>query len=240
MVVGDNPDNLIKKYDKNTKVDNYIKYRYKDAGKLKKKAVKLMQDVIDKADNGALSDAVIDYFKERVKVIKKMTDFEYYAIITDGMSINADGDAESDVNPDGKYTTCRIGRNLCIPLELKDGTTAFQAKAGEVDWKKMHMVRKELYSTAWKLYHKEIEPSTEEETKIYNNIKNQKRYFSGFKNEEEYVDYNCSYWNFAYLDENGWSDASDYKNFDWITNFYNRFVLTLKDTDLVTIYECTA
>ena len=36
MVVGDNPDEMIKKYDSKLKVEPYIKYHYDDAGKLKK------------------------------------------------------------------------------------------------------------------------------------------------------------------------------------------------------------
>ena len=33
--------------------------------------------------------------------------------------------------------------------------------------------------------------------------------------------------------------GSDYKNYDWITSFYKKFVSKLKDDDIVTIYECS-
>ena len=56
----------------------------------------------------------------------------------------------------------------------------------------------------------------------------------------EYVRYSSSYWNYAYLDENGWVDADDAKSMnEWITTFYNKFVTQLKPTDIVTIFECS-
>ena len=63
--------------------------------------------------------------------------------------------------------------------------------------------------------------------------------FEAFENVENYIKYNCSYWNYAYLDKNGWHDASDRKNYEWITSFYEKYVLPLKDGDVVTIFECS-
>lgn len=239
MVVGDNPSELIKKYDMTTNVEPYVKYRYNDAGKIKKKAIKLMQDIIDNSDKVSLTNIMVDYLKERIKNLSSISDFEYYTTLTDGLEINSDGDAISRENPDGKYKTCRIGKNLCIPLVLKDGSEVFSAKAGDVDWGKMHMVNHDLYKLSWELFNKEREPQNEEERKIYDNIKNQKKYFKAFKNLDNYLKYNCSYWNYAYLDKNGWADASDHKNYEWITSFYKKYVRPLKDDDLVTIYECS-
>lgn len=239
MVVGDNPDELLKKYDSNLKLEPYIKYHYKDAGKLRKKSIKLMQDIIDNKDKTALNDITIDYFKERVNALKNMSDFDYYTCITTGLNFNKDGDAITTENPDGKYKTCRIGKNLCIPLKLKTGKEVLQAKAKDVDWVSMHLINQDVYKAAWELFHKEREPKTETEKTIYENVKNQNRYFENFDSEDKYVEYNCSYWNYAYLDEKGWLDADDHKNYEWITKFYDKFVKKLKPDDLVTIYECT-
>lgn len=239
MVVGNNPTELLKMYDINNKVEPYIKYHYADASKLKKKSIKLMQDVIDNNDKTTLSDIVIDYFKERIKMFNSMTDFEYYTSITNGLSYNNDGDAVTDENPNGKYLTCNIGKIFSIPLKLKNGSEAFQAKAGDVDWSSMHMAKQELYETAWDLFHKIREPKTDTEKQIYENIKNQRKYFDSFESKDLYCKYNCSYWNYAYLDKNGWIDADEHKNYEWITSFYDNFVKKLKDDDTVTIYECS-
>ena len=79
MVVGDNPDEMIKKYDSKLKVEPYIKYHYDDAGKLKKKAIKLMQDVVDNSDKVSLTNIMIDDLKDRIKNLRGMSDFEYYS-----------------------------------------------------------------------------------------------------------------------------------------------------------------
>ena len=55
---------------------------------------------------------------------------------------------------------------------------------------------------------------------------------------DDFISHNCAYWNYAFLDENGWVDMDAAKDeTEWINNFYERFILHLKDDDLVTIYE---
>jgi regulator of sigma D len=96
------------------------------------------------------------------------------------------------------------------------------------------------YEIVWDLVHGIKSPETEEEKKIYNNMKDKTKYFSNFKDKESYVAYNCAYWNYGYLDENGWKDMDDDgKELDWITNFFDRFVSKLKPNDKITIYECS-
>lgn len=239
MVVGNNPDEIIKKYDSNLEVEPYIKFYYKDASKYRKKAIKVVEDLLRNSDKFELTPFIKEYFEDKVKILNKLTDFEYYTSISNGCSYDKDGNALTTSNPDAKWGTCRIGRNLCIPLKLKNGTEVLQAKAGDVDWSKMHMVNIDIYTAAWQLFHKEREPETVQEKQIYENIKNQKKYFSGFDSQDDYVNYCCSYWCYAYADENGWQDADNHKDYKWITTFYDKFVKNLKDDDIVTIYECS-
>ena len=239
MVVGDAPDEIIKKYDASATVEPYIKYYYKDISKYRKKSIKIAQDLVDNSDKLELTPFMKEYFEDKVKSLRKLTDFEYYTTISVGCSFDKDGNAVTNENPNGKWETCRIGRNLCIPLKLKNGTEVLQAKAGDVDWTKMHMVNIDVYTAAWQLFHKEREPQTVQEKQIYENIKNQKRYFEGFDCEEDYVNYCCSYWCYAYADENGWQDADDHKNYEWITTFYDKFVKDLKPDTMITLYECS-
>jgi hypothetical protein len=239
MVVSDTPEEVIKKYDANMEVEPYIKFYYKDIAKYKKKAMKVTQDLIDNSESLGLTPFMKDYFVNKIKTLKKTSDFEYYTTISDGCTFDENGNALTTTNPNGKWGTCRIGRNLCLPLKLKIGTEALQARAGDVDWPKMHMVNIELYRLAWKLFHKEVEPKTEQEKQIYDNIKYQKRYFEGFDSEEDYVNYCCSYWCYAYADDDKWEDADDHKNYEWITTFYDKYIKNLKPDALVTIYECS-
>lgn len=239
LVVGENPDDLLKKYDSNIEVEPYIKYKYDSAGQLKKNAIKLIKNLIENYEKAQLPSTVVDYLQERLKHLKSLSDFEYYATLTDGMEYDENGNATSTENPDGKWETCRIGRNLCIPLHLKTGEDVFTAKVKDVDWEYMNNSRRELYTLAWKLCHDEVEPKNEEEENIYNNLKTQTKYFENFSSMKEYVDYNTAYWNNAYLDKNGWSDSDEMKNFDWITKYYKKFIKPLDPEETVTVYECT-
>lgn len=241
MVVSDTPDEVIKKYDANLTVEPYIKYYYKDISKYRKKAIKVAQDVVDNSDKFGLTPFMKAYFDDKVKTLKSTTDFDYYTSICSGCSFDVDGNALTTENPNAKFSTCRVGRNLCIPLKLKNGTEVLQAKAGDVEWSKMHMEPSSVntYTAAWQLFNKEKKPETSVEKQIYENIKYQKRYFEGFNSQEDYVNYCCSYWNYAYADDNQWQDADDRKNYDWITTFYDKFVKNLKPDSLITIYECS-
>lgn len=84
------------------------------------------------------------------------------------------------------------------------------------------------------------EPETDEEKTLYENMKDNVNYFSKFKNKDEYVVHNCAYWNYAYLDKNGWKDIDDSKNdIEWVSQYFDTFCANLKEGDKVTIFECT-
>ena len=96
----------------------------------------------------------------------------------------------------------------------------------------------ELFEKIWSLVIDDAEPSTKEEENLKVNWETKKNYLSKFKNVDEFVAHNCAYWNYAYLDENGWIDVDDEKNEKkWITDFFDRFITPLKKGDLVTIFE---
>ena len=48
-----------------------------------------------------------------------------------------------------------------------------------------------------------------------------------------------SYWNYAFVNKDGWVDMVNEDERKWINNFYDRFIATLDPNDLVTIYECS-
>ena len=121
MVIGDDPEGLMKKYDKALKVKPYIKYKYLDADKLKKNAEKLLSNVIENFDKFQMNESQLRYFKERLKAMHGMSSFEYYKTITDGLYYDDEGNALSEQNKDGKWDTYNLGKNFCYPFKLKDG-----------------------------------------------------------------------------------------------------------------------
>ena len=240
MVVGDNHKEIMAKYSIDLEVDSYVKYEYLKADKYLNNSIKALDGILSNADKIGLEPSVKENLSARIKVLKKMTPFEYYRELTDGMYYDNEGNALSTENPEGHWNTARIGRNFSLPLKLKDGTESYSALAKDVDWESMRESPK-LYEAAWEMVMEGREPSDEEEEKVYEAMKDKTTYFSNFKNKEEYVSYSTSYWNYGYVDENGWidvdSDKSDEK--EWINKFYDRFIKNLDPNSLVTIYECT-
>ena len=240
LVVGDDPESLMAKYDKALKVKPYIKYKYLDAEKLKKNAIKMLSSVVENADKFAMSNYQLDYLKERLKAINGMSTFEYYRTITDGLYYDDEGNALSEENPEGKWDKYNIGKNFSYPFKLKDGKEAYQTQVGDVDWDSMHMsvdaVR--MFEIIWALVVDDDDPSDEEEVNIKKNWITKKNYLSNFSNVDQFVAHNCAYWCYAYLDENGWKDVDDEGDeLKWVSNFFDRFIKPLKDGTKVTIYE---
>ena len=240
MVIGDNPEDLMKNYDINLKVEPYIKYEFDKAEKIKENSISILNEIIKNYEAFNINKFQIDFLKERLKEIKNQTTFDYYSELVNGLKIDSDGNAWSDKNPNGKWQTYSIGKNFSVPLILKDNTETYQAYNKDVNWKKLHMVDVELYDLVWDMIHDVKKPSNEQEEKIYNNMKTNMSYFDRFKDKKSYITHCCSYWNFAILTEEGWKDIDSAKKpNEWVANFFNMFVKQLKPNDKITIYECT-
>ena len=240
MAVGDNPDEIMSKYDLSLKVKPYVRFRYKDASKIKEKTVKVYSDIIKDHKKFLLNEMQEDYLKEKIKAINNMSPFEYYREITNGLYYDENGDALSDENPNGKWKTYNIGNHFSLPFTLKDGSEKYQAINNEIDWESMRFKNRKVYEDAWDLVHNIRQPETDDEKLIYENMKDKTNYFSRFKDRESYAIYNSAYWNFAYVDENKWIGMDDdNKEMDWIENYYDRFVKNIDQNAKITIFECT-
>lgn len=240
LVIGDNPEEILEKYDGNKKVNPYIKYYFKDAKTLQKNAIKLMKKMIDSQDKAQLSDTVVEYLKERVKVIKGLSDFEYYNVITDGLEYDEDGNAISYSNPDAKWKKRNLGQNFCVPFKLlNEDKQTVQAVNKDIDWEYLNNANRKLYELAWKLSHNEVEPQNDEEKRIQMNMSAQGKYLSRFENMEQYVTYNSLYWTNAVVDETGWYDFDGKDMYEWISGYYKNFIEKLGPDAKLTIYECT-
>ena len=242
MVIGDNPTDLMKKYDIGLKVKPYIKYKYLDASKMQNNAIKVYSEITSNPGKFMLNKFQEDYFKDKLKGITSMTPFEYYSTITNGLYYDENGNALSDENPDGKWSTYHIGRNFSYPMITNDGKETYQEFARNVNWGLMHMednsVR--LYGRVWDLAVEDDEPKNDDEKQIKAQWKDRGKYLSNFKSKDDFITHNCAYWNYAYLDENGWHDVDSDENGnenEWIKSFYSKFIKKINDDALITIYE---
>jgi hypothetical protein len=240
MVVGDNPTTILEKYDMTTKVEPYVKYKYLYAEKYKNTAIKILEKLFSEADKIPLSGNVKETLKERLKTLKNTSNFEYYKSLTEGLYYDEEGNALSEENPNGKFRTFRLGRNFALPLILNNGKETYSAKCSEINWSAMHLVNQDVYRRAWEIVVDGDEPKTEEEKMIKSSMENKQAYFSNFKSKEDYVTYSTAYWNYAFVDKDGWVDVNDCGDEQkWIETFYEKFVSNLKPDDTVSIYECS-
>ena len=122
MVVGDNHKELMDKYSFGLEVEPYVRYEYLKADKYQNNSIKALDNLLSNADKVGLDTQLREGLERRIKALKKMTPFEYYRELTDGMYYDEDGNALTTENPDGHWATARIGKNFSLPLKLKDGT----------------------------------------------------------------------------------------------------------------------
>lgn len=238
MVVGDNHKELMDKYSFDLEVEPYIRYEYLKADKYQNNSIKALDNLLNNADKVGLEPQLKEGLERRIRTLKKMTPFEYYRELTDGMYYDENGNALTTENPNGHWVTARIGKNFSLPLKLKDGTETYSAKADDIDWWAMNEPTA-MYEAAWEMVMEGREPTNAAEERVYESMKDKTAYFSNFKDKDDYVTYSTSYWNYAFVDKNGWVDMSDEDERKWITNFFERFIKDIDPNDTVTIYECT-
>lgn len=238
LVAGDNPEVLMSPYDKNIKSEPRIIYRFCDAKKLKDQYIKLYESFIKNTHAGP---SQLD-MKKRLEVIKSQTAIEFFYDLTEDYDHDEKTwDAISTENPNGKWSSYRLGKLFSVPFILKDGTEAFQAKKGDINWEMMHLHGGEIYERAWEMVMEGSEPANDYENQIYTNMKARTAYFEKFGTKENYVLSNTAFWAYAFVTSTGnWLELEDdMDQFLWVGKFYDSFIEPLPDDTLLTIYECT-
>ena len=237
IVAGDNPDELMKPYDRREEEEPYVRYRYKDAAKIKEKYIELYEGILNSNEETINKEELEDIVND----LKEMSVEEFYEELTEGLTIDdKTGDAISTENRQGMFSYYEIGKWLSVPFLLKGGREVFQAKKSDINWDKIHLGGGDVYRRAWEMVMEDSAPTTEYEKQIFDNMKDKTTYFQKFETKENYVISNTAFWGYAFLSEKtGWVDASDTNDqFVWMAEYYNMFIKNLPDDTLLTIYEC--
>lgn len=239
LVIGDNPEELMSKYDMNLKVEPYIKYRYLDAEKMRKSAIKSIKQLMQHSDEIQLSKFQQDYLKNRMETLKGMTSFEYYSSLTNGMYYDEEGNAMTNINPNGKWIQYNIGGNFSYPFITEEGKETYQAQKGNINWDSIHMNSNTVFyfSRIWEMIKEGDAPATDDEKHLFDEWKDRRNYLDNFKTKEDLIRHNCSFWSYAVLDENGWHSVDESNENEWIDNFYDKFIGPLDSEKMLTIYE---
>ena len=230
LVAGDNPEVLMSPYDKSIKTEPRVAYKFADAGKLRNQYIKLYTALVesDTIPEGPFKEDA----KDKLAVIQNQSDTEFYLDLTEDYEHDKDtGDALTTENPDGKWSSYRLGKLFSVPFILNDGT----------DWELMHLHGGEIYRRAWEMVMEGSKPVNDYEKQIYENMKARTAYFEKFGTKENYVLSNTAFWAYAFVTKTGnWLELEDdMDQFVWVGKFYESFIDPLPDDTLLTIYECT-
>lgn len=252
LVIGDNPEELIKKYSADTKVAKHVKCRLNDASKLRKRILKLLKTVMD-SKTLKLTNNQLETYKNMYLAIKEMSDFDYYRYYTKGCTYDEEtGDALTEENPNAHYRLERCYeqrlRNhneegpFSDPFWLNDATRSYSAHYNDICWKRIHLYPKEadIYKRAWEIVMENDEPKNEQEERIKVNMQGKKGYFLNFTDKEDYIRHSCSFWCYGVINEEGYHEITyDISDKEWVAGFFNKYIKPYegKSNPLMTIYE---
>lgn len=248
IVAGDNAEELMLKYDGRTKVAPYVAYEFAKAGEYRQKFIEFLEGLIAKMKEEEPDNTErIAMIEAELEDVKNESDEDYFAELgsnfPDCQTDEETGDILITENPLAKYDAYNIGGRFSLPFILKgkgEGENeAYSATKGEIDWGAIHLANQYPYEVAWDTTHGIRKPENEDEETIYQNMKNLSVYFANFENREHYIASNTAFWGYAFVDENGWHEIEPGENqFDWVINFYDRFIKPLPENTRLTIYEC--
>lgn len=250
LVIGNNHEEIIKKYSADTKVEKYVYMKRDDAEKNQRKYLKYLETLLNNKEI-KLPEYQREVYQDLYMDIKEMDDFEYYLYATKGCTYDEDnGDALTDKNPNAHYQYEKCYQKSLLkygeegegtfsnPFHLLDGSLSYSAKKEDIDWSVEHMYHTDIYEAAWDIVVNGREPQNKQEEIIKNNMSRKLNYFMNFKNKDEYVKHSCSFWCYGvatdkeYIEMDGTTEDKQ-----WVANFYDRFIVPLPDDTLLTIYE---
>ena len=239
IIAGDNPDERIQKFSSLTEVPPYIVYNIEDTQKLKKLKIKEWEEI---CRNPEAFDLPKGYAEEQLQELIMEDDDDFFDNLIVGYETDENGNAISRMNPDGRFVAATRGGSFAQPFLLKDGTTSYSAKKSDIDWSQIHMNPEfvNLYERTWEMCVEGLEPVSDMDKQVYENMKDKKDYFEKFKDKEEYVTSCSSFWAFAFLNPlDIWMDADDcpVTQFDWMSTYYDRFIKPLPEDMVLTIFE---
>ena len=235
IVAGINPDDVMLKYDSNKLVSPYIKYNKSNSEALKTYHIMYCDAMLN---HSTISEDEKAFLLKDKQEALKMTAEEFFDEYTSEYDHDKDGNALSSENPNGKYSYCCKGKNFSEPFKLKNGNEAFQALKKDIQWDLMHLANQEAYKRAWEMVVDGSTPVNESEQYIFDNMRNRQAYFSNFKSKEEYVIYSTAFWASAFVTDEEWIGIEpETDSYEWISNFYDRFIKPLPGNTLLTVFE---
>lgn len=242
IVAGEDQDERVSEFSCQVEVAPYILYKRDEAKKLRESRLKALNEMKLHPEDYMVDEQYVD---EEIAETLEGDDEDFFDFFTSAYEHDEDGNAISRMNPDGKFIAATRGGSFAQPFLLNDGTTSYSAKKSDINWIELHMNPEyiNLYERTWEMCMEGLRPVSDMDKQVYNNMKDRIDYFEKFKDKEEYVTSCSSFWAFAFLNQaDVWLDADDcpVSQFEWMSTYYDRFIKTLPDDTVLTIFEYIA
>lgn len=251
LVIGENHEEIVKKYSLDNKLYKYVKMNINEAEEERLEHMNLIELLLtDKRVR--LTSKQRDDYKDEYLRLKNLSTLDYFDEQTaDCLFDENTGEAITDINPNAhyQYERCQQHRlevtgeegDFSDPFPLKDGTKSYSAKFNDIDWKQIHHNEHKINISkrVWELAVEDDVPKNEQEEELKSLMMKRKTYFDNFKNCDEFVKHSTSLWYWGVATEESYTEIDHtISDYDWIVNFYDRFIEPLiKTNDLITIYE---
>lgn len=236
LVIGNNPDEIVKAFDGDTIVEPYIAYDYGKKEIYRQNEIKCLTALLKEK----LPEGFHESYEHDLEEILKQSDEEFYANLAYGKTVDENLNVISDKNPDAKFVNAKIADvSNAYPFILKDGTEVFSAKVGDIDWDAMAK-NAPVYKRAWELIVKNDKPKEkwEEIAKTYG--PSREELLRVFRTCENYVTFNTGFFTpYVALLRKGnfeWDVWNPDKQVEWAASFYKKYLDNLSDDTLLTLY----
>ena len=150
LVIGEDPEAQIAKFDEMIDVEPYVLYQYKDRSKIRKLQIEIYKNYLKTVNNLQERNLVIDKINE----LKKTSDEQYFLSLSELHQLDENKNIITSDNPDGKWLTCELGGRMYSDY-LKDltGKSITSGKKNEIDWSEIHLYKDIVnkYKRTWEL-----------------------------------------------------------------------------------------
>lgn len=216
----------LSKYDKNIPVEKYIAYKFSERSEIKKIALQTYNELYKKITSDKnFQPALSGLLLMKLQDIEEMTDEEYFEEVTKGMEYDENGNAITNINPNGKYIDL-FEPSILTAMPLKD--VYFKCKVSELYPYKMNVIQQKKYEERWNdIMAGDYAPMVKE------NLINR------YGDKETYLKVMTEpmFYNAFVSEETGWVEQSDEDQIQWVINFRERFIKNLPEDTKLKVYN---
>lgn len=237
LVIGNNPDEIIKAFDGDTIVEPYIAYDYGKKEIYHQNKIKYLTTLLKQK---SLSNDLREFFEEELEETKLKSDEDFYYELTYGMTLDEDLNVISDKNPNAKFIDAEVANESnAYPFILKDGTKSFSAKVGDIDWVAT-AGDTSIYKRTWDLIVKNDKPKEQWEITAKSSGPSRETLLMNYGSRENYVAFNTAFFTpYVALMRKGnpeWDVWDTNEQVKWVLSFYKTYLKKLPEETLITLY----